>query len=68
MYPSLPLRMYGYGDFAAFNLGVFRNIPLEQVPYILASIANDLVSKANTNAARMYTYNKLCANNWYNSQ
>lgn len=68
MYPSLPLRMYGYGDFAAFNLGVFRNIPLEQVPYILASIANDLVSKANTNAARMYTYNKLCANNWYNNE
>lgn len=68
MYPSLPLRMYGYGDFASFNLGVFRNIPVEQVPYILAGIANDLVNKANSNAARMYTYNKLCANSWYNNE
>ena len=60
--------MYGYGDFASFNLGVFRNIPVEQIPYILAGIANDLVNKANTNAARMYTYNKLCANSWYNNE
>lgn len=66
MYPSLPFRTYGYGDFIQFNVGSYRNIPGDQVPYILANIANDSVHKANSNKARMYVYNKLCANNWYN--
>jgi CRISPR/Cas system CSM-associated protein Csm2 small subunit len=38
------------------------------ITHIASGIANDLVNKANTNAARMYTYNKLCANNWYNNE
>lgn len=66
MYPSLPFRVYGYGDFIQFNLGSFNNIPNEQTPYILAGVANDAVNKANSNQARMYVYNKLCVNNWYN--
>ena len=66
MYPSLPFKTYGYGDFIQFNVGSYRNIPGDQVPYVLANVANDAVHKANGNLARMYVYNKLCANNWYN--
>ena len=69
MYPMHPLRSYYYNDFVTFGIqSLFSNVPQEQIPHILCCIANDVVAKAGSNAARMFVYNKLISNSWYNQE
>lgn len=57
-----------YNSFVNFNIPTIdhNKVPQDQIPYILASIANETYSKANINPPRLYIYNKLSINMWYN--
>jgi hypothetical protein len=67
MYPITPLRNYGTQEFMNFNIPSFSPfITRDAVLWILSDIANEVVSKANTNIGRMYVHNTLAANGWYN--
>ena len=67
MYPIVPLRNYGTQEFMNFNIPSFSPfITRDAVLWILSDIANEVVSKANTNIGRMYVHNTLAANGWYN--
>ena len=64
----IPPRTYQYNDFINFNIrSNFRNIPQEQIPYLLADIANEIVSKSGANLARALVYNILL-NNYFQNQ